>query len=205
MKSYATLPAGQDLFASVIPAIRNNLEGLGVERAPRLLGHVRKLASVVAYVGHLMGHDEMVLRIHGALNIITDNPTAPATRGHRACIGVCQRNLLVLCLHQLCVQRVQTLYLLAQRRNLLVEPRNLGLRRREPLAIRAIKVRQVAIDAFVDLLQAPPAKHHELTADVADRLAVVLAKIGYRFEIRRQAASQPDELDVALALPLKAA
>src|SRR5205807_9218465 len=49
-----------------------------------------------------------------------------------------------------------------------------------------------------------PAKHHKLTADVADRLAVVLAKIGYRFEIRCQAASQPDELDVALALPLKA-
>src|SRR2546421_8955501 len=71
---YASLLAGQDLFAGVIPAIRNNLEGLGVERAPRLLGHVRKLASVVAYVGHLMGHDEMVLRIHGVLNIITDNP-----------------------------------------------------------------------------------------------------------------------------------
>jgi hypothetical protein len=28
------------------------------------------LASVVAYIGHLMGHDEMVLCIHGSLNII---------------------------------------------------------------------------------------------------------------------------------------
>src|SRR5437868_12467833 len=130
----------------------------------------------------------------------------------------------------------KALSLLAQRRNLLVAPPNLGLRHREPLAIRAIKLPEVAVDAFVDLLQAllhfglgevpvprvdrfklaavdrnariakeidAPAKHHKLTADVADRLAVVLAKIGYRFEIRRQAASQPDELDVALALPLK--
>src|ERR1039458_6997755 len=45
---------------------------------------------------------------------------------------------------------------------------------------------------------------HELAADLADGLAVVLAKIGYRFEIRHQAAGQPDQLDVALALPLKA-
>ncbi len=49
-----------------------------------------------------------------------------------------------------------------------------------------------------------PAQHHELTADLTDGLTVVLAEIGYRLEIWHQAASQPDELDVALALPLKA-
>jgi hypothetical protein len=49
-----------------------------------------------------------------------------------------------------------------------------------------------------------PAQHQKLTTDLADRRTVVLAEIGYRFEIRHQAAGQPDELDVALALPLKA-
>ena len=33
-------------------------------------------------------------------------------------------------------------------------------------------------------------------------LAVVLAEIGYRLEVRHQAASQPHQLDGALALPL---
>src|SRR5207237_7383205 len=122
-------------------------------------------------------------------------------------------------------------YLLAQRRNLLVEPPNLGLRHREPLAIRAIKLPEVAVDAFVDLLQAPlhfglgevpvprvdrfklaavdrnariakeidaPAKQHKLTVDVADRVLGVLAKFGYRLELRGEGARWPHELDVAL-------
>jgi hypothetical protein len=57
------------------------------------------------------------------LDIITDDPTAPAARGHRARIGIRQGDLLVLGLHHLSVQRVQALYFLAQRRNLLVKPR----------------------------------------------------------------------------------
>jgi hypothetical protein len=99
-------------------------------------------------------------------------------------------------------------------------------------------LREIALDAFVDLLQASlhfglgevpipgidrlelaaidrnarvaqqieaPTQRHELTADFADRLAIVLAKVGDRFEVGRQAASQPDQLDVALAFPFKAA
>src|SRR6185312_865349 len=132
---------------------------------------------------------------------------------------------------------IQALYLLTQRRNLLVEPRDLGLRYRFPLAIGAIKLREVAGDALVNLLQPPlhlglrevpvprvggvelaaidrnarlaeqlkaPAQHHELTADFADSLTIVLPEIGYCFEIRHQATGQPDQLDVALALPLHA-
>ena len=47
------------------------------------------------------------------------------------------------------------------------------------------------------------AQHHELTADLADGRAIVLAEIGYRPEVRHQAAGQPNQLDVALALPLQ--
>src|SRR6202042_2320505 len=35
-------------------------------------------------------------------------------------------------------------------------------------------------------------------------LAIVLAEVGYCFEVRHQAAGQPNKLDVALALPLQA-
>src|SRR3981081_4517008 len=45
---------------------------------------------------------------------------------------------------------------------------------------------------------------HELTADLADGLAIVLAEVGYRLEVRHQAAGESYQLDVALALPLQA-
>jgi hypothetical protein len=48
------------------------------------------------------------------------------------------------------------------------------------------------------------AQHHELTTDLADGLAIVLAKVGYCLEVRHQAAGQLNQLDVALALPLQA-
>src|ERR1700682_5491712 len=180
----------------------------------------------------------MMSGIDGTLHIVTDHPAASPTRGHRARIGIGQRDLFVFGLHHLGVQLVQALYLLAQRHNLLVEPRDLGLRHRFPLATGTIKLREVAGDALVDLRQPPlhlglrevpvsrvdglelaavdrnarlaeqleaPAQHHELTADFADGLAVVLAKIGYRLEVRHQAAGQPHQLDVALALALQAA
>ena len=62
----------------------------------------------------------MMLGVDSTLNIVPDHPAASATRGHRASIGIGQRYLLVLGLHHQSVQTVQALYLLAQRRNLLV-------------------------------------------------------------------------------------
>lgn len=99
-------------------------------------------------------------------------------------------------------------------------------------------MREIALDAFVDLLQAPlhfglsevsipridrlelaaidrnarvtqeidaPAERNKLAAGLANRLAIVPAKVGDCFEVGRQAARQPDQLGVALAFPLKAA
>ena len=45
------------------------------------------------------------------------------------------------------------------------------------------------------------AQHHELAANPADGLSIVLAEVGYCLEVRHQAAGQPNQLDVALALP----
>src|SRR5665647_1351296 len=184
-----------------------------------------------------MGNNEMMPGIHSTLHIVPDHPAASATRGHRACIGISQRYLLVLRLHHLDVQCVQALNLLTQRRNLLVEPADLGFRYRFPLAIGAVELREIAGYALVNLRQPPlhlglgevpvpridglelasvdrnarlaeqfkeAAQHHELTAYLPDGLAIVLAEIGYRLEVRHQAAGQPDQLDVALAFPLQA-
>src|SRR6266567_2841547 len=102
-----------------------------------------------------MGNNEMMLGVYGALHIVADHPAASATCGHRARIGIGQRDLLVFGLHHLNVQCVQALYLLAQRRNLLVEPGDFGFRYRFPLAIGAIKLGEVAGYALVNLRQPP--------------------------------------------------
>src|SRR5207342_1285470 len=184
-----------------------------------------------------MSNNEMMLGVDSTLNIVPDHPAASATRGHRASIGIGQRYLLVLGLHHQSVQTVQALYLLAQRRNLLVEPGDLGLRYRFSLTIGAVELREIPGNALVNLRQTAlhlglgevsiprvdglelaavdrntrfaeqfkaPAQHYELAADLADGLAIVLAEVGYRLEVRHQAAGQPNQLDVALAFSLQA-
>ena len=47
-------------------------------------------------------------------------------------------------------------------------------------------------------------QNHELPADLTDGRAIVLSEIGYRPEIRHQAAGEPNQLDVALAFSLQA-
>jgi hypothetical protein len=49
-----------------------------------------------------------------------------------------------------------------------------------------------------------PAQNHEAAADVADAVTVVVPEVGDGLEVRRQAARQPYQLHVALALVLQA-
>src|SRR5450755_1482296 len=102
-----------------------------------------------------MGNNEMVLGVDGTLYIVTDHAAASAAGRHRASIGIGQRYLLVLGLHHLSVQTVQALYLLTQRRNLLVEPGDLGFRYRFPLTVGTVELREIASNALVDLCQPP--------------------------------------------------
>src|SRR6185436_16904002 len=51
----------------------------------------------------------------------------------------------------------------------------------------------------------PAAQLNELSAHLANRFAVILAKVGDRFKVRHQPPSEPNQLDIALRLPLKAA
>src|SRR4029077_20504844 len=48
------------------------------------------------------------------------------------------------------------------------------------------------------------AQRHKGTADLTNRLAVVLAEVRNGLEVRCQLSRQPDQLDVALAFALKA-
>ena len=145
--------AGQYLPARVIPSIGHDIEGLRANLRARLLGHVGW--AIRPYIGHLVGDYEMVLGVDRALDIVADNPAAPAARRHRTRIRIGQRNLLVLGLHHLNIERIQAVDLLTQRRNLFLEPRDLGLRNRRALAIGAVELREITGNAFVNLLQAP--------------------------------------------------
>jgi hypothetical protein len=49
----------------------------------------------------------------------------------------------------------------------------------------------------------PAAQHHELAADLADRLAVILAEVGDGLEVRCQTPGQPHQLDVTLSFALQ--
>src|SRR3984885_2040615 len=183
-----------------------------------------------------MGNNEMILGVDGTLHIVPDHSAASATCGHRTRIGIGQGYLSVLGLHHLAVQSVQALNLLAQRRNLLVEPSDLGFRYRFPLTVGTVELREITGNALVNLRQTAlhlglcevpitrvdglelaavdrnarfaeqfktAAQHHELAANPADGLAVILAEVGYGLEVRHQASGQPNQFDVALALPLQ--
>src|SRR5450631_3966587 len=152
----------------------------------------------------------MMPGVNGTLNIVPDHAATSATCRHRASIGISQGYLLVLGLHHQGIQTVQALNLLTQRRNLLVEPGDLGLRYRFPLTIGAVELREIPSDALVNLRQTAlhlglgevpiprvdglelasvdrntrfaeqlkaSAQHHELAANLADGLAIVLAEV----------------------------
>src|SRR6267378_2294608 len=197
-----------------------------------------KIATLRQEIQRLNGLNTLMMQTEDKQISLTDpDARSMATSGHRTRIGISQRYLLVLGLHHQSVQTVQALYFLTQRRNLLFEPGDLGLRHRFPLAISAVQLREVAGNALVNLRQPPlhlslsevpvprvdgfklaavdrnarfaeqlktSAQHHELTADLADGFAIVLAEVGYGLEVRHQAAGQPNQLDVALTLPLQA-
>src|ERR1700692_4699069 len=147
-----------------------------------------------------MGNDEMMLGIDGSLNIVTDHSAASATGGHRTSIGIGQRYLLVLGLHHLTVQSVQALNLLAQRRNLLVQPGDLGFRCRFPLTVGAVELREITGNALVNLRQT--ALHlglGEVPIPGVDGLALAVVNRNTRFAEQFETATQHHELATDLA------
>src|SRR5438132_10520540 len=143
-----------------------------------------------------MGNNEMMLGVYRTLNIVPDPPAASAARGHRARIGISQRDLFVFGLHHLSVQCVQALYLLAQRRNLLVEPGDLGLRHRFPLTIGAVELREITGNALVNLRQT--ALHLGLGEVPIPRVDGFELAAGYRkVRLAKQLLTGPTPPDIA--------
>lgn len=92
------------------------------------------------------------------------------------------------------------MYFLAQRRNLLVEPGDLGFRHRFPLTIGTIKLRKVAGDALVNLRQPP--LHlglREVPISRVDRLELAAVNRNARFAEQLKATAQHHELTTNLA------
>ncbi len=61
------MPAGQHLFALEVAAVGQNIERLDAHGRLGLASHVRELIAVVADIGDLMGHDQVMLRVNGGL------------------------------------------------------------------------------------------------------------------------------------------
>src|ERR1700730_5674719 len=123
------------------------------------------------------------------------------------------RNLILeprnLCLRHRIAMAVGSLQLRHVARDALVDPlkTTLHLGLGEVLVARVDSLEFGAVDRDTRHTQQIKlaAQRHKDTTDLTNSLAVVLAEVRNGLEVRRQLSRQPDQLDVALALTLKAA
>jgi hypothetical protein len=95
---------------------------LVVRPAPScLVGHMGELRSVGSVVGYLMHDDQMMVGLDGNLDVIADDAGTAAAGGHRAGIGIGQRDLLVRGGEHLHLEKLETPHLLLQRLDLLFD------------------------------------------------------------------------------------
>ena len=148
-----------------------------------------------------MGDNQMVFDIHRCLYVIAHHAGSPAAGGHRARIGIGQRDLLVRGCQHLGLKRLQMLHLLLQNDELVLQ--TLGPhrpRQRRLLPVGAVQLMQIPLDALFDLLKSA---RHLRTGKVPvpriDRLELgtVDRHTGFRKQIKP--AAQRDELGTHLA------
>ena len=77
-----TALTGQHLVTVVVAAIRQRSDVLTSHHVPGLLPHRQQLRAVVADIGHLVRHDQMMLGLHCHLDVVADNAGALAAGGH---------------------------------------------------------------------------------------------------------------------------
>ena len=104
--------ARQDVAAFVVAAIRQCDELVFRGSCLGKLGPVRQLTAVMADVGDLVGHDQVVLGIDRGLHVVAHDARAPAAGRHRSRIRIGQGDLSVLRRLQLRADLVQCLDLL---------------------------------------------------------------------------------------------
>src|SRR5215469_18900923 len=74
--------AREDLVAVEVAAVGQGGDLLAAGGLLYLERHGRKLVAVVPLIGHLVGHDQMVLGVDGVLYIVADGGGAFAARRH---------------------------------------------------------------------------------------------------------------------------
>src|SRR4029453_19207976 len=85
------------------------------------LGHGRQLVPVMANVCDLVGHDHVVLGIHGRLHVVANDAGSSTTRGHGSCVGFGHRDLPVVGKLHLLANRLQCLHVLLHLGDLLLQ------------------------------------------------------------------------------------
>ncbi len=80
--------ASDDFLAIIVSPIGNGFEFIDTKRFLDLFGNVGQLAPIRPHIGDFVGDDQIMLGIHGALNIIAHNAGVPAACGHGAGIGI---------------------------------------------------------------------------------------------------------------------
>src|SRR5882762_5293050 len=140
----AVLLTIEDLLAIEVTAVGKYGEVGIANRLPCLLGHGTELLPVVSAVGHIVGHDQMMLRIHGNLGVIADDAGATAAGGHGTGVGVCERDLMIR----------RSLHLFFDATDLLLESRHAAFAHSGRFPVGTIELGQVAPHALLKLLHA---------------------------------------------------
>lgn len=78
----ARLMALQDFLALELAPVGNNGQIGDPGSLPRLGGHVRQLAAIVADVRDLVRHNQMMHVINGCLNVVANQSCSPTARCH---------------------------------------------------------------------------------------------------------------------------
>ena len=110
--------------------------------------------SIATNIGDLVGNDQIVLSVNGDLDVETDSACAFATGGHRACVRIGERDLLVgRSLHLAC-HLSERPHLSPQAFNFFRDPSCLAFGHVVVLTVSAFQSGQIAGDAGLDLFDA---------------------------------------------------
>lgn len=109
---------------------------------------------VASNIRHLVFDNQMMLRIHGSLDVVADGAGSLATAGHGAGIRVGKRQLFVRFLLQLLPDLLELTHPLAQERDLLVQAHGLHIETCWTGPVCSFNHVEVSLDAFLDLLLA---------------------------------------------------
>jgi len=72
----------QHFLAFEVAPVGNNSQFLDACSRTRLPSHVRQLSAVVAYVGDLVRHDQMMRIIDRRLNVVANHSRSPTAGSH---------------------------------------------------------------------------------------------------------------------------